>query len=94
MYKTVTHVIRFEREPPTARVPLLLVHHYKGLILSPEDFSTHLNECLLYTYYRSVIHLLCIQLWAGKSGGWADGLGCWHLKRPARGILNMELMDP
>lgn len=38
------------RGTPEARVPLLLVHHYKWITLSPEDFSIHLNECLLYTY--------------------------------------------
>ena len=65
MYKTLTHVIRFEREPPEAQVSLLLVHHYKWIILSAEDFSIHLNECLLYTYYRSVIQLVCEQPSAG-----------------------------
>lgn len=65
MHKMVTHVIRFERGPPEARVPLLLVHHYKWITLSPKDFSIHLNECLLYTYYTSVLRLLCVQLWAG-----------------------------
>ena len=58
MSKTVTRVIRSERETLEAWVLVLLVHHYNWKSLSPEDFSVQLNERLLYTYYTSLIHLL------------------------------------
>lgn len=79
MSATVPHVVRSERETSEAWIPLLLVHHYNGIISETFQFS-----CMSASH-TPITHLLHSLLYVqpGLPGLENGGLKLWALKEPS-----------
>lgn len=89
MYKTVTHVIRYEGNPLRHGLHCFSFPIINGYfwVLKTFQFNWKVPGVhLLYICYTPT-HLLCVQRWPGWSKGWTDGLGCCHLKDQQKEFL-------